>query len=159
LTGAAGVGIMAGTSGVRPMNHAPGTSPRECYRKKHRPGAGPDDEPDPRPDDDAEAHEERAILCRGCGAPITSREAALEVDGAHEHTFFNPAGIVYRIGCFARAGGCVDTGAWTDEFAWFPGHQWRFSLCAGCGAHLGWQFGSAAGAEFWGLILERLEER
>jgi len=140
------------------MEPGPTTTPLRCYRKKRGPGIGPNDDPQSRPAGDAEARDERAILCRGCGAAITSREAAVEVDGAHEHTFFNPAGIMYCIGCFARAGGCANAGEWTDEFSWFPGHQWRFSVCAGCGAHLGWQFGSATGAEFWGLILERLED-
>ena len=42
------------------------------------------------------------------------------------------------------------------EHSWFAGHQWSFSLCGGCGTHLGWSFRPAGGAGFHGLILDRL---
>ncbi len=97
----------------------------------------------------------RGLRCRACGHIITSREQSMEVGGAHRHTFFNPAGIVYELGCFKTAPGCAVVGESSAEFAWFAGHVWRVALCGGCGEHLGWQF-SSGDTVFYGLILPRL---
>lgn len=105
-----------------------------------------------------EAGEERAVRCRACGHPITSRRQEIEVEGSHVHTFFNPAGILFEIGCFDQASGCVITGVPTSEFAWFQGTRWRYAMCGECRRHLGWQFLAPAGARFFGLILNRLTE-
>jgi hypothetical protein len=87
---------------------------------------------------------------------ITSTRERTEVGGAHEHTFANPYGIVYVIGCFARAPGCGFEGPPSAFFSWFPGYDWRMAVCRGCFAHLGWSFGEAP--DFYGLILERLTD-
>lgn len=97
------------------------------------------------------------LVCRACDHAVTRRGAALEVAGAHEHTFANPAGIVFRIGCFAEAA-CTVVGTPTLEHTWFAGHRWAIAHCAGCGEHLGWRFASATSG-FFGLILDRLVER
>ena len=110
----------------------------------------------PQTTDDAEAAERRAVCCRACGAEITSPDHAVEVDGGHEHTFVNPFGILFHIGCFQDARGCVNTGDPTTEFSWFPGFAWRYASCASCRTHLGWQFLSTDDTTFWGLILQRL---
>ena len=99
----------------------------------------------------------RVLRCRSCGHPVTSRDRAIEVAGGHRHTFFNPAGIVFELGCFAAAPGCAVAGIPTDEFSWFAGHVWRVALCGGCGRHLGWKFSSGDGG-FYGLILPQLVE-
>jgi hypothetical protein len=109
---------------------------------------------------------EGGLLCFACGHPITSERQRFAAGGAHEHTFTNPAGWVYRIGCFRSAPGCAQAGEFTEEYSWFPGQAWRYALCAGCRTHLGWVFrGASAGAggaagsappEFYGLILDRL---
>jgi hypothetical protein len=93
--------------------------------------------------------------CRSCGHPITSPTARAAVDGAHEHTRINPAGIEYRIGCFHAAPGCAVVGEETEFYSWFPGHAWRIAICRGCSAHLGWAF-RAGERRFHGLIVERL---
>ncbi|MBB4264546.1 cereblon family protein [Roseospira visakhapatnamensis] len=106
------------------------------------------------------------IRCRACGAPITRRAWAIRVRDAHEHTVFNPAGLVFRIGCFVEAPGVRPFGPRSTAFSWFPGHAWMVSACAGCGCHLGWLFlaePSAPGAParppvFHGLVLDRLVE-
>ena len=100
---------------------------------------------------------EKALFCRPCGYGITGKEQAIEVNGAHEHTFFNPAGVVFHLGCFRNAGGCVQAGPATSEFTWFKGYVWRFSLCRNCGVHLGWQY-QQNGTGFFGLILALLRE-
>jgi hypothetical protein len=103
-----------------------------------------------------EPTDERLILCRECLYPITREEERREMGGAPQHTFANPAGIVFTIGCFRTAQGCVPVGPSSDEFTWFPGFAWQVGVCRGCLAHLGWLFSAPSGAAFWGLILDHL---
>ncbi|MFV0436239.1 MAG: cereblon family protein [Desulfopila sp.] len=95
------------------------------------------------------------LRCRNCGSGVTSEDERLAVAGAHRHTFFNPVGIVYELGCFASALGCSLDGELTDEFSWFSGYMWRIALCRRCLFHLGWHFQSPSHM-FYGLILSRL---
>lgn len=97
------------------------------------------------------------LLCAACGHPITSPRERIRAGGAHQHTFTNPAGFVFRIGCFGRAPGCVQAGAPTLEHTWFAGQAWRCALCGGCRTHLGWAFQDGSSG-FFGLILDRLLE-
>jgi hypothetical protein len=98
---------------------------------------------------------ERALLCASCGHEVTSERARISVLDAHEHRFMNPAGLVFHIGCFARADGCMAIGQPSGDYRWFPGFDWRIALCVACADHLGWYFQSP-GDGFFGLILERL---
>jgi hypothetical protein len=98
----------------------------------------------------------RAILCAACGHRITSERNRIEAGGSYEHRFFNPHGILFHIGCFRSAGGCLTTGEANLDFTWFPGYAWRLALCRGCLQHLGWRFESSAGDSFFGLVLNRL---
>jgi hypothetical protein len=98
-----------------------------------------------------------AILCLACGGVVTDREQKISIGGSHAHTFFNPAGIVYELGCFQQAPGCLLAGEATAEFTWFAGHLWRFALCRRCRTHLGWFF-EMGEKTFYGLILARLRE-
>ncbi|HPC42688.1 MAG TPA: cereblon family protein [Spirochaetota bacterium] len=95
------------------------------------------------------------ILCKTCGNPITSDEAGIAMNGSHEHTFMNPRGMVFRIGCFSKAAGCFIVGSPTDEYTWFPGFAWCCVICARCQSHLGWHYRSG-GSGFFGLILDQL---
>ncbi|RTZ99919.1 MAG: hypothetical protein DSY89_07670 [Deltaproteobacteria bacterium] len=97
------------------------------------------------------------ILCRACGRAITHERERMTVQGSHLHTFANPHGRVFEIGCFRTAAGCGYSGALTAEFTWFAGYQWKIAVCAGCLTHLGWLFVSA-GSRFTGLILNRLAQ-
>jgi hypothetical protein len=108
---------------------------------------------------DAQSPEEQAyILCRQCRQAITRPEERIDVQGAHRHTFANPHGLVFEIGCFKNAEGCGYAGAATDEFTWFAGYLWRICFCAACLTHLGWVFSTPGGSAFHGLILDRLIE-
>ena len=103
--------------------------------------------------------EERHILCRQCLNMITGPDERTWMSGGHRHTFANPVGVVYEIGCFNAAPGCRAVGPASDEFAWFPGYLWRIVICSKCLTHLGWYFLSSAGHGFHGLILDRLIEQ
>jgi hypothetical protein len=99
------------------------------------------------------------LACAFCENAVTTSASRIEVDGSHEHTFANPAGYAYHIGCFSRANGCVPEGQSTEAWSWFPPHRWRVGRCSACGEHIGWQFRSPTGGGFHGLILDRLVER
>ena len=102
--------------------------------------------------------EEAYILCRQCRQAVTRPADRIAVQGSHRHTFANPHGIVFDIGCFGKAIGCGYAGAASDEFTWFAGYSWRVCYCAMCLTHLGWKFSSKGGDNFHGLILDRLIE-
>ena len=109
----------------------------------------------PAPADERRTASEQAIVCAACGHEITSERERIRILESHEHRFMNPAGFLFRIGCFARADGCLPVGAPSEEYPWFPGYDWRIALCAGCGEHLGWLFHSGE-RSFFGLCLDRL---
>ena len=99
---------------------------------------------------------QRGLLCRLCHLLITTTKERVEKDGTHLHTFFNPAGIVYEIGCFRNAPGCIPFGAASREFPWFSGYSWQVVYCRGCQQHLGWRFSGED--QFFGLIVNKLAE-
>jgi hypothetical protein len=106
-----------------------------------------------------ESFEERnGILCRQCRQVISSSSERIAVEGTHRHTFANPHGFIFHIGCFRSANGCSTIGPLTDEFTWFIGFQWRIAVCSMCLTHLGWLFVARRGESFNGLILDRLIE-
>jgi hypothetical protein len=96
----------------------------------------------------------RGFWCAACMTRVTDEDDAIDVGGAHQHRFVNPAGVEFEIGCFADAR-CRAQGEPTLEATWFAGLAWSYALCANCGAHLGWAY-RGEGALFWGLILARL---
>jgi len=98
------------------------------------------------------------LLCVYCNHQIAGRGDRMKVEGTHRHTFTNPHGIVFRIGCFSSAPGCLATGEESEQFAWFSGYSWQIALCGRCKIHLGWRFRSP-GHAFHGLVLDRLVER
>ncbi len=100
---------------------------------------------------------EKPILCGSCRHAVTSRAASIEVNRSHEHTFYNPTGVVFRIGCFSMAKGCLTVGEPTLEFTWFPGFSWTYAHCGKCHIHLGWLFASEQEGSFFGLILNKLD--
>lgn len=104
------------------------------------------------------AREPGALVCAACGHPITTAAARTERFGAHVHVFSNPDGLRFEIGCFLDAPGVQLVGDETIAFTWFPSFAWTVALCADCGVQLGWRYRSSFGAEFHGLILERLRE-
>ena len=100
--------------------------------------------------------EEEYSLCRQCRQAITRSEERITVQGSHQHTFANPHGIVFEIGCFKTAQGCGYAGSSSTEFTWFSGYAWKVSFCTLCMTHLGWLFVADSGDSFHGFILDRL---
>ena len=109
------------------------------------------------PKDNARESRASFLACTACGHRIASAADGIEVGGGHAHTFTNPDGLRFRIGCFARAPGCSCLGEPSTYWAWFPGYAWQVENCGSCREHLGWLFRSPAHA-FHGLILDRLIE-
>ncbi len=103
-----------------------------------------------------EENEDDNLYCFICGQAVTKIHYRTSIQGSREHTFANPAGIVFRIGCFRNAFGCSQASDFTDSFTWFPGYSWRYALCVDCQTHLGWVYRSSEGSQFYGLILVRL---
>ena len=134
--------------------------PEYAYRKPVAPpdGPGADGQIEEETKKKMTADDERFLLCTQCHQIITRPADRIEVTGSHRHTFANPHGIVYEIGCFRSAIGCGYTGPTTDEFTWFKGFNWRIAICSRCLSHLGWLFVSGSGDSFHGLILDRLIE-
>lgn len=79
------------------------------------------------------------------------------MDGSHAHTFANPDGISFRVGCFKDAAGLMKLGPSSTYWTWFPGYSWQVELCANCREQLGWLYRSADHM-FHGLILDNLFE-
>lgn len=99
---------------------------------------------------------EEYIRCRQCRNILASPDDRISVQGSHQHTFANPHGIVFEIGCFTAVKGCGHIGPPSDEFTWFAGYSWRVAVCLVCLTHLGWFFSSSGKESFHGLILDRL---
>ena len=104
--------------------------------------------PDPEVDD--------RIRGRQCRAVVTRGALAVSRDGAHEHTFRNPAGYSWTIRCF-RDASCTTVGAFTPEASWFAGCAWCYAHCASCGGHLGWWFVGST-PSFVALIVPRITQ-
>lgn len=129
------------------------------YLLRQQSGKYGDEKPGSLVEDETEEKEpdiDKYILCRQCRRIITTPAERIEMQGAHQHTFANPHGIVYQIGCFRSATGCGYGGQPTDEFSWFKGFSWRVAVCGSCLFHLGWLFISPGGKSFNGLIIDHL---
>lgn len=100
--------------------------------------------------------DEELLYCVSCLKLITGGDQRISIEGNHEHTFFNPAGIIFKIGCFQEAPGTLSRGIPTVEFSWFSGFFWCITLCSGCLKHIGWQFTRNGQMCFLGLILNLL---
>lgn len=105
---------------------------------------------------DEETGSHKAVRCAHCGHDVTTLSEQIEISGAHRHSFANPHGFVFEVGCFNSAAGCRSAGSPSGEFTWFAGYNWRLALCGRCLSHLGWYFMSAGSAGFIALVLDRL---
>ncbi len=100
--------------------------------------------------------EDEVITCGFCNNHITDLSKQIIVNNSFDHTFANPYGQVFEIGCFSRAKGCISSSMGSNEFSWFLGFSWQIGICRQCSIHLGWIFSSKSD-QFYGLILEKLK--
>lgn len=49
------------------------------------------------PHDGADTDDDPWVPCSACGAPLAPERARIDVDGAHEHSFLNPAGMRFVV--------------------------------------------------------------
>ena len=111
---------------------------------------------DPVSEDETIINGDGKLVCARCKHAITDEKQQTSRHGSHIHTFTNPAGVEFTIGCFVSAPGCKTSGNATMEYTWFPKYQWRFAECANCRQHLGWQY--IGNDDFFGLILACLQQ-
>ena len=97
------------------------------------------------------------LVCVRCAGFVAEGRARIAVEGAHSHSFINPEGAIFRVGCFDVAPGAVPWGEPSQHWTWFAGFEWRAASCRGCRVHLGWVY-TAAAVSFVGLILDRVVE-
>lgn len=95
------------------------------------------------------------IICTACASVITFPSEQIEVDGAFNHSFANPHGLLFEISCFKNAPGCICSNESSSEFTWFRGFSWQVVACRSCLNHLGWFFSSSK-SSFYGLISDNL---
>ncbi len=99
---------------------------------------------------------ERWWSCAACRTPVVPDRAQTTRDDRHRHSFFNPHGHHFILGCFSQAPGCLCTGEETKAWTWFEGFAWTIAVCRNCAQHLGWRYRHDNGTQFFGLILDRL---
>ena len=116
---------------------------------------------------DTLSKEDEIIICASCFNHITDPGRQIIVNNSFHHTFANPHGYVFEIGCFSTARGCRPGSISSNEFSWFIGYSWKIGVCNYCSTHLGWIFSSDTNGlrvtfrsrgtnNFFGLILEKL---
>ena len=110
--------------------------------------------------EDETAFRQQRWVCIACDTFIVSAEALTDICKKPYHTFANPAGEVFSIGCFTTWHNLAAVGSVTKAFTWFPGYGWQVMVCEGCGLHLGWAYSDMANDRFVnrfvGLIMNRL---
>ena len=110
-------------------------------------------------DETVPEEEEEKLYCAQCGHLITDGTWRISMAGDHEHTFFNPAGVIFEIYCFKEAPGVFARGRASGEFTWFTGYKWQVAQCTGCAVHMGWKFSGADQPRvFFGLIRSKLTD-
>jgi hypothetical protein len=114
----------------------------------------------PLPSDGAEpaVAGESWLVCQRCEGFVAEGRARIRVNGSHAHAFINPAGAIFRVGCFAEAPGMSPFGEASGHWTWFSGFDWQVGICRACNAHLGWSYRNAA-RHFVALILDQVVER
>jgi hypothetical protein len=110
-----------------------------------------------RPGTSDEEDRGKILACARCRRPITTAAARIEVAGSHAHTFTNPDGLSFRIGCFGEASGLRRVSPQSSEATWFAGYTWQVEVCSGCKEQLGWLYRSGE-RTFHGLIVDSLVE-
>src|SRR6185436_6667347 len=80
------------------------------------------------------------IRCARCGVVVTDEDERIAPLGLHVHECTNPAGVKFRVACFARAVNVHVVTNPSREWSWFPGFAWQIEHCDGCDTHIGWRY-------------------
>jgi hypothetical protein len=99
------------------------------------------------------------VRCARCRHVLTTERERLEVSGRHAHTFMNPSGVIFEIGCYRTADGARLEGMPEKETSWFPGTAWVYAHCAACHGQVGWSYVYLEEHEpqrFFGLMLDAI---
>jgi len=99
--------------------------------------------------------------CARCGVYLTESGALLNINGATEHSYTNPAGIRCNFMTFLHCDNVLVHEDLYVEHSWFPQYGWRFLMCQACFLHLGWKYDSVReGTEpdgFFGMLIDSLK--
>lgn len=102
-----------------------------------------------------------AYYCSVCGAFIADSSTRLRLNGADQHSFVNPSGILCNFMTFMD---CENVFEHEDLFvhhSWFPGYGWRFLTCSVCFQHLGWKYDALADhvrpSQFFGVLRDAVK--
>ncbi|MCL1865057.1 MAG: cereblon family protein [Spirochaetes bacterium] len=101
-----------------------------------------------------EDSDKKWVRCRNCHNKIALFSDKISINENDSYIFKNPAGIFFRIACFANAPGSIAVSDFTDEHTWFTGYRWSIALCRLCHKHIGWLYSGSD--EFYGLIADKL---
>jgi hypothetical protein len=109
--------------------------------------------------DDGKKH--REYRCARCGVYLTESGALLNINGATEHSYINPAGIRCNFMTFLHCENVLVHEDLYIEHSWFPRYGWRFLMCQGCFLHLGWKYDSVEDGTdpegFFGMLIHSLK--
>jgi len=99
--------------------------------------------------------------CAQCGVFITQSGALVSINGSHEHSYVNPAGIRCNFMTFLASENSLALEDLYLEHSWFPGYGWRFLICESCFQHLGWQYEAVREAVsplgFFGVLIDSVK--
>jgi cereblon len=142
------------------MHAAPSTVRLRGDRPAPPPGSG---DAAPQPVDEVDAPDaERWLRCRECDHALAREDAGFALPGhGPVATFVNPGGFVHEVRTLRDAPGALHAGRRVRADSWFPGYTWRYGLCGGCTAFIGWYYeaaGPVAPDRFWGLRAAAIRE-
>jgi len=99
--------------------------------------------------------------CSHCGVFITDSGAVVRIQGADDHSFVNPAGVLCNFTTFISCENVMVHQELYLEHSWFLGYGWRFVLCARCMHHLGWKYDAVKDGvrpgSFFGILVQSVE--
>ncbi|MFC1834635.1 cereblon family protein [Thermodesulfobacteriota bacterium] len=113
--------------------------------------------------DDKDDKDPKTYHCSHCGSFITDSEALSNINGAHRHSYVNPAGIRCNFMTFSGCENVIEHEELHLEHSWFPEYGWSFLMCRACYLHLGWKYESVAEGVspegFYGVLVNAVEPR
>jgi len=103
----------------------------------------------------------RKYYCSKCGALVATSAELAKLNGADQHSFINPAGILCNFMTFSHCENVVVHEDLFFEHSWFVGYGWRFLLCCTCFQHLGWKYDALRSTmspeSFFGVLVNVVE--